>query len=190
MGRQMKIENITFTLKDGRKAVLRNARESDAQGLYDYLLKSAEETHFILREPEDCQRYSIEGEEKFINGSLENPWQLMLVCEVDGVIAGNCQIDFNGKVKLHHRANIGIALLKDYWEQSIGSKMFEAMITAAKNFGGVTRLNLDVVEGNDRALALYKKFGFEEVCRFPDALMLKDGTYLAEIRMTKKMDEE
>ncbi len=186
----MKIENIKFTLKDGRKAVLRNGRQSDAQGLYDYLLKSAAETHFILREPEDCQRYSIEGEEKFINGSLENPWQLMLVCEVDGVIAGNCQIDFNGKVKLHHRANIGIALLKDYWGQGIGSKMFEAMITAAKNFGGVTRLNLDVVEGNDRALALYKKFGFEEVCRFSDSLMLKDGTYLAEIRMTKKIDEE
>ena len=65
--------------------------------------------------------------------------------------------------------------------------MFEAMITAAKNFGGVTRLNLDVVEGNVRALALYKKFGFEEVCRFPDALLLRDGTYLAEIRMTKKI---
>ncbi|MCQ2592511.1 MAG: GNAT family N-acetyltransferase [Treponema sp.] len=183
----MKIENIIFTLKDGRKAVLRNGQESDAQGLYDYLVKSAAETHFILREPEDCIAYSVEGEKKFINSSLENPYQLMLVCEVEGKIAGNCQIDFNGKIKLHHKANIGIALLKDYWGQGIGSQMFEAMIKAAKNFGGVTRLNLDVVEGNKRALALYKKFGFEEVCRFPDALMLKDGTYLAEIRMTKKM---
>lgn len=65
--------------------------------------------------------------------------------------------------------------------------MFEAMIEAAKNFGGVTRLNLDVVEGNERALALYHKFGFKEVCRFPDALLLKDGTYLAEIKMTKEI---
>lgn len=185
----MKIENINFTLKDGRKAVLRNGRISDAKGMYDYLLKSAAETHFILREPEDCQLYSTEGEEKYISNSLENPWQLMLVCEVDGVIVGNCQIDFNGKVKTHHRANIGIAILKDYWAQGIGSKMFETMIAVAKNFGGVTRLNLDVVEGNERALALYKKFGFEGVCRFPDSLMLKDGTYLAEIKMIKKLDE-
>lgn len=185
----MKIENITFTLKDGRKAVLRNGQETDAQGLYDYLIKSAGETHFILREPEDCAAYSVEGEKKFINGSLENPYQLMLVCEVDGVITGNCQIDFNGKVKLHHRAEIGIALLQDYWGQGIGSKMFETMIKAAKDFGGVTRLNLDVVEGNERALALYKKFGFEEVCRFPDALRLVDGTYMAEIKMTKKLGE-
>lgn len=185
----MRIDDIEFTLKDGRKAVLRNGRESDAQGLYDYLVKSAGETHFILREPEDCFAYSVEGEKKFINSSLDNKFQLMLVCEVDGVIAGNCQIDFNGKVKLHHRANIGIALLKDYWGQGIGSQMFEAMIGAAKTFGGVTRLNLDVVEGNERAMALYKKFGFEVVSKFPDALLLKDGTYLAEYRMTKKLGD-
>lgn len=185
----MKIEDINFTLKDGRNAVLRNGRESDAQGLYDYLVKSAGETHFILREPEDCVAYSVEGEKKFINGSLENPYQLMLVCEIDGVIAGNCQIDFNGKVKLHHKANIGIALLKDYWEQGIGSKMFETMINTAQNFGGVTRLNLEVVEGNERAIALYKKFGFEVVARVPDALRLTDGTYLAEFKMIKKLDE-
>ncbi|MBQ0167929.1 MAG: GNAT family N-acetyltransferase [Treponema sp.] len=184
----MKIDDITFTLKDGRKAVLRNARESDAQGLYDYLLKSAAETHFILREPEDCGAYSVEGEVGFINKSLENPFQLMLVCDVDGVIAGNCQIDFFGKIKLHHRANIGIALIKEYWGLGIGSKMFEAMIQAARDYGGITRINLDVAEENERALALYKKFGFEVMCRFPDAMMLKDGTYIAELKMTKKLD--
>lgn len=184
----MKIDDKTFTLKDGRKAVLRNARESDAQGLYDYLLKSAEETHFILREPEDCCMYSVEGEISFINKSLENPYQLMLVCDVDGVIAGNCQIDFYGNIKLHHRASIGIALIKEYWGLGIGSKMFDAMIQAARDYGGITRLNLDVAEENERALALYKKFGFEVMCRFPDAMMLKDGTYLAELRMTKKLD--
>lgn len=184
----MKIDDITFTLKDDRKAVLRNARESDAQGLYDYLLKSAEETHFILREPEDCFRYSVEGEVDVIHDTLENPYQLMLVCDVDGVIAGNCQIDFYGKIKLHHRANIGIALIKEYWGLGIGSKMFETMIQAARDYGGITRLNLDVAEENERALALYKKFGFEVMCRFPDAMMLKDGTYIAELKMTKKLD--
>ena len=184
----MKIDDIPFTLKDGRKAVIRNARESDAQGLYDYLVQSAAETHFILREPEDCFAYSVEGEVGFINKSLDNPYQLMLVCEVDGKISGNCQIDFYGKIKLHHRANIGIALLKDYWGQGIGSKMFETMIQTARNYGGITRLNLDVAEENERALALYKKFGFEVMCRFPDAMMLKDGTYLAELKMTKRLD--
>lgn len=185
----MRIDDIEFTLKDGRKAVLRNGRESDAQGMYDYLVKSAGETHFILREPEDCAAYSIEGEKKFINGSLENPLQLMLVCEVDGVIVGNCGLMFNDKSKLRHRASLAIALLKDYWGQGIGSRMFEAMIDTAEKFGGVTRLNLDVVEGNERALALYKKFGFEIVGKFPDALRLKDGTYLAEYRMIKKLGE-
>mgnify|MGYP003292894391 CR=1 FL=1 len=185
----MVIDEIEFTLKDGRKAVLRNAVESDAQGLYDYLVKSAGETHFILREPEDCSIYSVEGEKEYIKKFAGNPYQMVLVCEVDGVIAGNCEIAFNGKIKLRHRASLAIALLKDYWGQGIGSKMFEAMIKTAKNYGGVTRLVLDVVEGNERALALYKKFGFEIVSRFPDALRLKDGTYLAEYKMVKKLED-
>lgn len=185
----MKIDEVILTLKDGRKAILRNARETDAQGLYDYLLKSAAETHFILREPEDCCIYSVEGEKNVITKFNESPYQLMLVCDVDGVIAGNCQIDFYGKIKLHHRANIGIALIKEFWGLGIGSKMFEVMIQAARNYGGITRLNLDVIEGNERALALYKKFGFEVMCRFPDAMMLPDGTYLTELKMTKKLEE-
>ena len=68
----MKISNVEFLLKDGRRAVLRNAVESDAQGLYDYLVKSAGETHFILREPEDCWAYSVEGEKEFIKKFAEN----------------------------------------------------------------------------------------------------------------------
>ena len=139
----MKTSNIEFLLKDGRRAVLRNAVESDAQGLYDYLVKSA----------------------------------------------GNCEISFNGKSKLRHRASLAIALLKDYWGQGIGSKMFETMIKTAEDFGGVTRLFLEVVEGNERALALYRKFGFEIVSHLPDGLRLKDGTYLSEFRMMKKLGE-
>lgn len=185
----MKISNVEFLLKDGRRAVLRNAVESDAQGLYDYLVKSAGETHFILREPEDCWAYSVEGEKEFIKKFAENPYQMILVCEVDGVIAGNCEISFNGKSKLRHRASLAIALLKDYWGQGIGSRMFETMIKTAEDFGGVTRLFLEVVEGNERALALYKKFGFEIVSHLPDGLRLKDGTYLSEFRMMKKLGE-
>lgn len=185
----MEIEDVSFNLKDGRKAVIRNGRESDAQGLYDYLVKSAGETHFILREPEDCSAYSVEGEKTYLKKFLEDPLQLMLVCEVDGVITGNCAISFNSKSKLRHRASLAIAILKDYWSQGIGSKMFETMIKAARDFGGVTRLTLEVVEGNERGLALYKKFGFETVGRLPDALRLSDGTYLAEFKMVKKLEE-
>ena len=48
----MIIREIEFTLKDGRKALLRSPKDEDIQGVLDYLYVSAGETEFILRYPE------------------------------------------------------------------------------------------------------------------------------------------
>ena len=45
----MIVQDIAFTLKDGRKALLRSPRDEDIQGILDYLYLSAGETEFILR---------------------------------------------------------------------------------------------------------------------------------------------
>ena len=48
----MIIQDIAFTLKDGRKALIRSPKDEDIQGMLDYLYVSAGETEFILRYPE------------------------------------------------------------------------------------------------------------------------------------------
>ena len=58
----MIIDPIEFTLKDGRKAVLRSVCDDDIQGMLDYLFISSGETDFILRYPEECTKYTPEGE--------------------------------------------------------------------------------------------------------------------------------
>ena len=60
----MIIREFEFTLKDGRKALIRSPKEEDIQGMLDYLYKSAEETDFVLRYPEECSRYTVEGEKE------------------------------------------------------------------------------------------------------------------------------
>ena len=40
----MIIKDFTFTLKDGRKALIRSPKEEDIQGMLDYLYVSAGET--------------------------------------------------------------------------------------------------------------------------------------------------
>ena len=54
----MIIQEIAFTLKDGRPALLRSPRDEDVQGVLDYLYVSAGETEFILRYPEECGKYT------------------------------------------------------------------------------------------------------------------------------------
>ena len=60
----MLTREVSFTLKDGRRAVLRNPREGDIPGLLDYLVRSAGESDFIMRYPEECAKYTPEGEAK------------------------------------------------------------------------------------------------------------------------------
>ena len=104
--------------------------------------------------------------------------------ESDGEIAGNCQLSFHNKPKTRHRADVAIALVQKYWGLGIGSAMFEEMIRIAKEHG-VEQLELEVMEGNDRAIRLYEKFGFERFGVRPNAIHLKDGTRLRELLMVK-----
>ena len=63
----MIIQDIEFTMKDGRKAVIRSPRDEDIQGMLDYLYQSAGETEFILRYPEECGKYTPEGEKELFD---------------------------------------------------------------------------------------------------------------------------
>ena len=50
---------------------------------------------------------------------------------------------------------------------------------------GTEIMELEFVEGNDRARHLYEKFGFRVISEKPNVLKLKDGTYRSEVYMQK-----
>ena len=142
----MQIKDICFELKDGRKALLRSPKEEDVTDMLEYLFASAGETEFVLRYPEECSKYTLEGEkELFIKiNSSEN--EAMLICLVDGKVAGNCMISFETKIKTKHRASVAIALLSEYWNQGIGTRMFQEMIRLAEARKEVLKLELEFIE--------------------------------------------
>lgn len=184
----MVIDEMWFDMKDGRKALIRSPREEDIEGMLDHLRVSAGETEFIIRCPEECDKYTYENEKKLfeqLNASEDNA---MLVCLVDGRVAGNSQIMFNSKRKTRHRANVAIALNREFWNQGIGTRLFEEMIRLAEGRGDILQMELEVVEGNDRARHLYEKMGFRIVGVRPDAIRQKDGALRDEYVMIRKME--
>ncbi len=183
----MVIKEISFKCKDGREALLRSPRAEDINGMLHYLNVSAGETEFILRYPEECGKYTEEGEKKLFDKKNESQNEAMLVCLVDGVVAGNCEVSVYTNMKKKHRANIGIALLKEYWNQGIGTRMFEEMIRIAESFPDVTQIELEFIEGNARAQHLYEKMGFRIAGVHPNGVRLKDGTLLNEYLMIKEL---
>ncbi len=183
----MLIEDIWFTLKDGRKALLRSPLEEDIPGTLEYLVKSAGETEFIIRYPEECVKYTPEGEKRLFEQKNASDNEAMIVCLVDGKVAGNCEIVFQRSIKYRHRATVAIALLREYWNLGIGTRMFEELIRLAEGREGLLQLELDFAEGNARARHLYEKMGFRITGVKPDAIRLKNGELRNEYMMVRKM---
>lgn len=182
----MIFEEKTITLKDGRTAVLKSPCVEDAEKLLNYIKKSCGETDFLLRYPEEYS--DIEQEEAWINNLRSSENKLGITCYVDGEVAGNCDISFRGSIKTSHRAVVGIAVLKEYWNLGIGTAMFTQLICAAQK-RGTEIMELEFIQGNDRARHLYEKFGFRVVAETPNALKFKDGTYRNLLYMQKYLRE-
>lgn len=182
-GTEMIYKETEIILKNGKKAVLRAPKTEDAAETVEYLNKACGETDFLARYPEE-NFFTEEAEKKYIEANLNNPDTMMIVCTVDGKMAGNCQIVFMNTLKTGHRAAVMIGLLREFWGLGIGSAMFEQLISAAKE-RGISQLELEMIEGNLRAEALYRKMGFEEVARMPDAFRFRDGTSHSAVFMRK-----
>ena len=183
----MLVNDIWFNLKDGRKAVLRSPKDEDIEGMLEYLYVSAGETEFILRYPEECSKYTPEGEKALFDRVNASDNEAMLVCVVDGKVAGNCQIMMKKGLKTKHRASVAIALVSEFWNQGIGTRMFQEMIHIAESNKDILQMELEFVEGNVRARHLYEKMGFRITGVHPNAIRLKDGTLLNEYTMIKEI---
>ena len=173
-------------LKNGGSAILRTPEKKDAAALLAYIKQAFGETEFLSRYPEEMESFSVESEERWIESQNSTPDALSLVCCVDDRIIGNCQITRLSGKKLCHRASIALAILQDYWGLGIGGAMFDAMLAAAKEWG-VEIVELDYIEGNERALRLYEKKGFEIVGKRPNAYKLRDGHTYSEYFMQKRL---
>lgn len=185
----MIIEEKYIALKDGRRALLRSPMVEDAQALVDFLRMVSAETDFLLRGADDPVM-SVEDERNFIKNSRESEVSAMICCfvEEDGEYrhAANCGVNYNPRRKIAHRANLGISVLKEFWGLGIGTALMNEAEKIAREWGK-TQLELEFVEGNSRARALYEKCGFRIAGIHPDAFLMPDGSFCNEYLMIKKL---
>ena len=168
-----------------KKGICRKGK--DIPAILDYLVVTAGETDFLTRYPEECREYTPEFEKAFIDRVNASDSEIMLLCLVEGKMAGNSRILWKTDIKTRHRANIGIALMSEYWNLGIGTKLFQEMIRIAEENEYILQLELDFIEGNARARALYEKMGFRITGVKPNAIRLKDGTLLNEYSMIREI---
>ena len=139
----MPVREFEFKMKDGRTAVIRSPREEDAAGLLDYLYVTACETEFLMRYPEECGKYTLEGERAFIEKANTSDSEAAALCVVDGVIVGLANIMWSRAIKTKHRASVGIAVVREFWGLGIGAALMEELIRIARENEDLIQIELD-----------------------------------------------
>ncbi len=121
-----------------------------------------------------------ESEERFINRFKSNKKNLMLVAEIDGEIVGNASIERNRTPRYSHRAELSIVVKKKFWGQGIGSRFMQLLLEFSRG-SDVEILYLEARADNERAIRLYKKFGFCEIGTYKKFFKIEDKYYDASL---------
>ncbi|UFJ43312.1 GNAT family N-acetyltransferase [Brevibacillus humidisoli] len=76
----------------------------------------------------------------------------------------------------------GVCVLQDFWGYGIGKHLLQASISWADS-NGIKKMTLQVLERNEKAIELYKRFGFEIEGIPKNDKLLSDGNYYNAIMM-------
>ncbi|MFT8352774.1 GNAT family N-acetyltransferase [Clostridium saccharoperbutylacetonicum] len=183
----MKFNEKEIKLKDGTRCILRSPNEFDAEKMLEYLKMTSEETHFMVRYPEEI-KITTDKEIEIIKESLNSKQDLMIAAFIDDELAGNVGLNcIRNHIKLRHRAAFGISIKEKYWNKRLGNILIKEVIEQAKQIG-YEQIELGVFSDNEKAIALYKKYGFEVWGITKNAFKLKDGNYHDEINMGRMLE--
>lgn len=83
------------------------------------------------------------------------------VAEIDGEVVGNLGFHCAMNPRRKHSGYLGMGIKDSYQGMGVGSALMAAMIDLTDNWLDIRRIELTVFTDNERAIALYKKFGFD-----------------------------
>ena len=156
----------------GGAMTYRLVSEEDAAAYLDFFIAVAGETDNLASTRREAGRMSAEDERNYIRGM--NP-SFSFVAADDGVICGSCDIRIDSRERLRHRAELGIAVRREWWGKGIAQRLLDYALAEA-SARGVRKVMLTVRADNSRAIALYERNGFS--CIGKDSMLFCiDGAY-------------
>jgi putative acetyltransferase len=102
---------------------------------------------------------------------------LSLAAERDGVVVGTAGLHPAPQIRRRHAALLGISVAREAQGQGVGTALMQALCDYADGWAHILRIELSVFADNERAVALYRRFGFEHEGTHR-AYALRDGVYV------------
>lgn len=118
----------------------------------------------------------------------KNPSQLdslHLVAVAGGQVVGSAGLHpVSERMRRRHCAGFGISVAPDWQHKGVGAELTRRVLDWADRWAGYLRIELTVFTDNERAIALYERFGFvtEGTLR---AYALRGGRYVDVLTMAR-----
>jgi ribosomal protein S18 acetylase RimI-like enzyme len=156
-------------------------REEHVDGFHAALDVVARERRYLgfLQAP------PIEMTRQFVGKAIANSHPHFVALDGDRVV-GWCDVTPEDRPATRHCGVLGIGVLPEWRGRGAGRRLIESTLEAARAFP-LARVELWVRADNPRALALYRKIGFEEEGRRRRTLLV-DGVYYDDITMALLYD--
>ncbi|KAA0550397.1 GNAT family N-acetyltransferase [Bacillus sp. BGMRC 2118] len=182
----MIINNKEFTIK-GLHYTIRSAVIEDAESLSQLRLQIDGETENLDREKGEAF-IDTEGFSQLIKVDTESARNLFLVAEVKGQLVAFSRCEGNPLKRFSHKVEFGVGVLQEFWGYAIGKNLLiESIAWAEAN--NITKMTLQVLETNEKAVKLYESLGFEVEGVLKRDKILSDGNYYNTIVMGRFMEE-
>ena len=144
--------------------IIKEATPADAQQLIAYMNIIGGETNNLTYGAEGMG-ISIEAERQFLENLGNDPHSVFYCAWKGDKLIGTANLSGMPR-RMSHRAEIGISVLKEEWNNGIGALLMQQLIEYAKNHG-IEIINLEVRSDNAAAIHLYEKFGFRKTGTIP-----------------------
>ena len=155
-----KLSASEYKTKSGLKVIIRSADKSDADPVLKLSSAVIGEEIYQLTSSEEF-KLTLEEEEQWIESHLNNPNHIVLLAEVESKIIGMIDFSNGHRKRISHTGEFGMSVSKDFRDQGIGSLLILSLVNWARSNSDIEKIGLNVHSNNARAIALYKKMGFE-----------------------------
>lgn len=166
---------------NGITYTIRSASATDAKELSALRVQIDGETEFLDREPGEAF-IDAPGFEQLIRADSEKKRNIFLVAVVEDRIVGYSRCEGSQLRRFYHKVEVGVCVQKEFWGYGIGKTLLKQSMAWADS-NGITKITLNVLETNDKAITLYKKLGFEIEGILKNDKILSAGKYYNTIVM-------
>lgn len=164
--------------------LIRQAKESDAEGFLELWEFLDTETEYMLFEPNE-RKATLEAQRSRLADATSSEHVHILALEdvekklIAGFCAGRRSLNFRDK----HSLEVVVGIRQSYTGKNWGFKLLSELEKWART-KGISRLELGVMVNNLNAITLYKKLGYEIEGTKRKSVYLKSG-YVDEYVMSR-----